>query len=131
MQLESRSEHGWSGDPRYDGWYCNLFYNRNKQGGQLANKWDPTIADVHTDPNEGKILEVGIGDVNFCVIAIDNEGDKSVYVGPVYSYYEFESGVQDRLTDEEWQEKIHNGNLPLRPEWTQTFQGPARKRYLE
>ncbi len=121
---------GGSGPPRYDGWYCNLFYNRDKHGGILARKWDPTIADVHTDTNEKKVLEVGVGDVNFCVIAIDNEDDKAVYVGPIYSYYEFSHGAKDRLTDQEWQGKIDRGNLPPRPEWTQTFQGPVERRSL-
>ncbi len=121
---------GGSGPPQYDGWYCNLFYNRGRHGGLLASDWDPTIADVHTDPNTGKALEVGVGDVNFCVIAIDNEKNKRVYVGPIYSYYEFHQDAKNRLTDEEWQEKIYSGNLPSRPEWIQTFQGPVEKRYL-
>ena len=122
---------GWgSGPPRYDGWYCDLFYNRGNSGGMLASKWDPTISDVHTDTNTSKVLEVGVGNVNFCVIAIDNEDDKAVYVGPIYSYYEFRQDAENRLTDEEWQGKICIGKLPPRPEWTQTFQGPAEKRSL-
>ena len=122
---------GGSGPPRYDGWYCNLFYNRGNHGGMLASKWDPTISDVHTDTNTKKALEVGVGNVNFCVIAIDNENDKAVYVGPIYSYYEFHQNAENRLTDEEWQEKILSGKLPPRPEWTRIFQGPVEKRSLK
>ena len=46
---------GGSGPPRYDGWYPKLVY-----GGEPA-KYKPTIADVHTDPESGKVLEVGVG----------------------------------------------------------------------
>ncbi len=115
---------GGSGGPNYDGWYCDLFYG----GEYAAMKWDPTIADVHTDPNSGQVLEVGVGDANFLVAAIDNEEDHLVYVGPMFSYYEFTQPASKRLTDEEWQNKISNNMLPPRPTWTSSFQGPRQKR---
>jgi hypothetical protein len=118
---------GGSGGPTYDGWYCDLFYG----GGTEAMKWDPTIADVHTDPNTGHVLEVGVGDVNFLVAAIDNEQDRLAYVGPVFSYYEFTHPAQNRLTDEAWQQQISTDTLPSRPTWTSSFQGPREKRNLE
>jgi hypothetical protein len=96
---------GGSGPPRYDGWYTELFY------GTFPDKWAPTVADVHTDPNQGGFLEVGVGDAAFVVVAIDNGGDRAVYVGPSFTYYEFvERG--SRLTDEAWQQRIYNGTLP-------------------
>jgi hypothetical protein len=112
-----------SGPPRYDGWYCDLFYRPAD-----AIKWDPVIADVHTDPESGKCLEVGVGDVTLGVIAIDNEKDRAVYVGPLYSYYEFRHPVEDRLTDQQWQEMISAGKVPPRPKWVDAFQAPAHKR---
>jgi hypothetical protein len=114
---------GGSGPPRYDGWYCDLFYNRVE-----CAKWDPVIADVHTDPASGKCLEVGIGDVNLGVIAIDNEKDRAVYVGPLYSYYEFRHPVEDRLTDQQWQQMIGTGKVPARPKWVELFQASPRGR---
>lgn len=116
---------GGSGPPRYDGWYPTLFY----EGGVQASKWDPTIADVHTDPKSGRVREVGVGDVNFLVIAIDNEGDRTAYVGPVYSYYEFDQPQSDRLTDEQWQGRIQQGELPDRPAWFRPFQGARKTRH--
>ena len=110
---------GGSGPPRYDGWYPKLVY-----GGDPA-KYKPTIADVHTDPESGKVLEVGVGDVNFLIMAIDNGGDRAVYVGPVYSYYEFRQPASDRLTDQQWQARIRQGKLPPRPDWTASFQSPT------
>jgi hypothetical protein len=104
---------GGSGPPRYDGWYPHLIYG-------LPDRWDPTIADVHTDPNGGGVLEVAVGDAQLLVAAIDNAGDRATYVGPIYSYFEFTSG--ERLTDEAWQNQIIAGRLPARPDWTRSFQ---------
>jgi Protein of unknown function (DUF3160) len=36
-------------------------------------------------------LEVGVGDVDVLIVAVDNGRDRAAYVGPVYSYYEFAS----------------------------------------
>jgi hypothetical protein len=112
---------GGSGGPRYDGWYPSLIY------GDPAS-WTPTIADVHTDPNGGAVLEVGVGDVDFVVVAIDNAGDRAAYVGPISSYYEFTS--PQRLTDEEWEGKLRSAQPPAHPGWTRSFQSPAVVRSL-
>ncbi len=117
---------GGSGGPRYDGWYCDLFY----RGGKRAAEWDPTVVDVHTDPNSREVLEEGVGDCNFLVVAVDHEDDRMIYVGPAYSYYEFRQPVENRLTDVEWQEMLAAGKQPSRPEWTKAFQAPVLDRHL-
>lgn len=116
---------GGSGPPHYDGWFSSLFFQRTS-----TDAWDPEIVDVHTDPNSGEALEVGTGDVNFLVVAIDNEDDQRVYVGPVFTYYEFHQDAERRLTDDEWQKMIHEGKTPARPAWTDVFQGPTEQRTL-
>jgi len=116
---------GSGGPPRYDGWYPQLCY----RGGGAA--WDPVVADVHTDPASGSVLEVGVGDVNFLVIAIDSEDDRTAFVGPVYSYYEFRHPLRDRLTDQQWHKMIAGGELPARPAWTDVFQAPGVQRKLD
>lgn len=116
---------GGSGPPRYDGWFAKLFFNDSH-----TDKWDPTVVDIHTDPNSSKVREVGVGDVNFLVVAIDNDGDRMVYVGPVFSYYEFDQPTSNRLTDPQWHKMIQGGKLPDRPAWTDVFQGPKQKRTL-
>jgi hypothetical protein len=113
---------GGSGPPRYDGWYPNLFFDRSE-----CSAWVPVVADVHTDPESASCLEVGVGDAMLGVIAIDNDKDHMVYVGPLYSYYEFQQPVQQRLTDPEWQSMIAKGKLPTRPDWTKDFVAPKRK----
>ena len=112
---------GGSGPPRYDGWYCDLYYHRTD-----CADWSPVVADVHTDPDSQKCLEVGVGDAMFGVIAIDNDADRMVYVGPLFSYYEFRQPVRQRLTDPEWSNLVAQGQLPPRPEWTREFVGPTR-----
>jgi hypothetical protein len=112
--------------PPYDGWYTSLFY----RGPIRCSEWSPTIVDVHTNPNGevAETLETGVGDCNFLVAAIDNDGDRMVYVGPVYSYYEFLQPAEDRLTDEAWGKLLEAGEAPPRPTWTEVFQAPKLKR---
>lgn len=111
-----------SGGPHYTGWYCDLFYKHN------VAKWEPTVIDVHTDPNAGEVLEVGVGNCNFLVAAIDSGGDRRVYVGPVYSYYEFRQDADERLTDEQWATMLENKRQPARPAWTGLFQPAGKER---
>lgn len=112
---------GGSGPPRYDGWYCDLFYHRLE-----CADWAPVVADVHTDPESRQCLEVAVGDAMLGVIAIDNDNDRMVYVGPLYSYYEFRHPVENRLTDPDWGQMIYSGKTPPRPDWTKTFAAPPR-----
>ena len=60
-----------------------------------------------------------MGNVDLLVAAIDNQDDRAAYVGPIYTFYEFESG--ERLTDEAWRAQIHKGKLPARPKWIRTL----------
>lgn len=100
---------GGSGPPTYDGWYPMLFWDRT------PDRFEPTVADVHTDPNSGQVLEVAVGNTNMLVLAVDNEQEQAVYVGPSYTYYEFRSPV--RLTDSEWLQRLPPGKTPPRPDW--------------
>lgn len=144
---------GGSGPPRYDGWYARLIYRPNYEESTYRrddprtftlytpventepSAWKPTVADVHTsagnDREPPKVLEAGVGDVEFLLIAVDNDRDRAVYVGPVYSYYEFTEAPENRLTDAAWQERIRTDRLPPRPAWTDLFRAPAAKRALD
>lgn len=113
-----------SGGPRYNGWYSKLYYDRRD-----GEAWDPVVADVHTDPDSQTCLEVGVGDTNLGVFALDRGGkDWAVYVGPLYSYYEFRQPAEKRLQDREWQDLLRTGTAPERPAWVNGFQAPARGR---
>jgi hypothetical protein len=112
-----------SGEPRYNGWYPNLFYKEPKD----SNKWDAIVADVHTDVpapdvgDPGSVLHQGVGNVDLLMIAVDNGSDKMVYAGPVLSHYEFEMPEMTRKSDSEWQQDVESGTLPPRPDWTKSY----------
>ncbi|MHA1953858.1 MAG: DUF3160 domain-containing protein [Candidatus Heimdallarchaeaceae archaeon] len=75
------------------------------------------IADVHTDPNTERVLEVGSGDpYTIYVVVQDEKGNLRLTRGGTFSYYEFKHPMNDRLTDEQWQDMIDN-NPPDLPEW--------------
>lgn len=115
-----------SGRPTYTGWYCQLYY----QGGHRSAEWDPTIVDVHTDPNTKEALHVGVGNCNYLIAAIDNEDDRMIYVGPAYSYYEFQHPAEDRLTDQTWQGQLRTRQEPERPAWIKDFQAERLERQM-
>lgn len=115
-----------SGFTTYSGWYCDLIYG----GRHKAGDWVPTIADVHTDPNKQETLQVGVGNCNFLVVAIDNEQQRRIYVGPAYSYYEFKQPAAKRRTDIEWGVMLLQQQQPPRPEWVSSFQPEAKQRYI-
>ncbi len=75
------------------------------------------VADVHTDPNTGMVLEEGVGHVFVILVVVEVEEKVTVTKGGVFSYYEFLQPVSQRLTDEEWQAM----EKPPLPEWTNSF----------
>jgi hypothetical protein len=123
--------------PRYlfSGWYPTLFANPN-----TCVEWEPTIADVHTQPTDengapvGRVLHVGVGNVNLAAIIVrGHDRQDRVFLGPVFSYYEMIESNFNRLTDEQWQERVGcpkapmmlgsgykpaKGPTPERPPWT-------------
>ena len=119
---------GSGGVAGYDGWYSDLLYKIRPH--DTDAKWEATIVDVHTDPQSKQALEVGVGNLNLCVIAVDNQDDHTVYVGPLFSYYEFQHSAEDRMTDEKWQQMLGQTEQPARPAWTGDFQAPASDRSL-
>ena len=112
-----RIERGGSGPPRYNGWYCQLFYKSAKD----SCEEDLIVADVHTNPPDdrdpGSVLHEGIGLPALMTIAIDSGDDSAVYVGPVYSHHEFETVGVKRVSDSEWRQRVATGDLPGVPDW--------------
>lgn len=115
---------GESGRPPFSGWYSDLFFDP-----WHASEEDFTIADVHTQPTDlagnvvGKVLHVGTGKVNFGVFIVNCPADQKpmAFVGPVMSYYQDITNNFKRMTDQEWKEKIWQGNIPERSDWTNIY----------
>ena len=73
------------------------------------------IADVHTDPNSGQVLEIGTGNVGLVIVAnLFPDGNIALSAGPVFSYYEFRHPMADRLTDEKWQKMLNESKDQLK-----------------
>jgi len=94
-----------------DGWYADLFFDRSK-----SIEFEPTIADVHTQPaNEagatvGKVLHVGTGYPRMMVVTVDScQATPRAYAGVVYAYHEQVTKDFERLTDEEWALRFRAG----------------------
>jgi hypothetical protein len=90
-----------------EGWYADLFFDRSQ-----AAEFDPTIADVHTQPTDevgnpvGKVLHVGTGMARTMVVTVDGCGGAKTYVGSVSSYFEKTTENFERLRDEPWSKSL-------------------------
>jgi len=103
-----RVEGGGSGDPWQTGWYKDLFFNPDD-----GLKFDPTIADVHTDPGgpfpvsrEPSVLHVGTGWPRPMVVSVDTCEGPRAYAGIVFAYHEQLVDGLTRLTDNQWEEQL-------------------------
>lgn len=118
---------------RWDGWYPKIM------GLSPTNDFEPTIADVHTDPANAnnnwttQVLHVGTGRFELATVAVDCPGNKKcVYVGPVSSYYEFIPKNGARLTDEAWRSMIFEPYTERhRPRWIESFHDSSALTDLE
>lgn len=96
------------GDPEGSaGWYSELFFNN-----WTSVQFDPTIADVHTQPTDeggnpvGKVLHVGTGSPRLLVLTADTCVGPRAYVGLASSYFERVTENFERLTDETWADEL-------------------------
>ena len=77
------------------------------------------VADVHTDPTTGTVLEVASGHLDMAVVVYQTgDGLLGVAAGPVLSFYEFTMPLSARLTDERWESMLSTDAAPGRPAWT-------------
>jgi hypothetical protein len=89
--------------PKLDGWYPGLFYETPD-----VEKFDPTIADVHTQPYDeagnpvGKVLHVGTGKARLMVVTINTCSGARAYAGLASSYFEKITENFLRLDDPTW-----------------------------
>jgi hypothetical protein len=99
------------------GWYARLFYDAQK-----SIQYDPTIADVHTQPADeagnivGKVLHVATGMPRLFVATIDTCTGPRAYAGVSSSYFERITDNFKRFTDEEWAQELMN-STPADPAW--------------
>ncbi len=84
------------------------------------------VADVHTDPNTGEVLEEGVGYVKLLVAAVTlPQRGTFLAAGPVFSGYEFKWPMDNRLTDPAWSNLLASASAPAEPGWTASFMDPV------
>jgi uncharacterized protein DUF3160 len=101
------------------GWYADLFFNPAG-----AIKFDPTIADVHTEPYDenmvevGRVLHVGTGLARLMVVTANTCQGPRAYAGLASSYYQQVTEHYKRLDDPSWAKQL-NDAPPPDVEWMQ------------
>jgi hypothetical protein len=100
------------GDPNLTaGWYKNLFLVPGD-----GAVFDPTIADVHTEPTDaagnpvGNVLHVGTGNVRLMVVVADTCSGAHLYTGLASSYFEHTTANFERLDDPAWATMVKSGS---------------------
>ena len=109
------------GGPIFNGWYTSLYFRSDN-----FDKFRPTVADVHTNPNSGplpgpNVLHVATSDVNLMVFTSDTCGTPEAFVGPVFRYHEVDVKAIKRLSDSDWEKMLKDGSAPGQPKWTSSF----------
>jgi hypothetical protein len=95
------------------GWYGQLFLEPHD-----ALEFDPTIADVHTQPTDeggapvGRVLHVGTGAPRLMVVINETCTGPRAYAGLASSYFEQITENFERLTDEGWAESVLDRTSP-------------------
>jgi len=90
-----------------EGWYAKLFFNPSD-----AIEFEPTIADVHTQPTDaggaevGRILHVGTGFARLMVVTAKTCQGPRAYVGLASSYFEVVTEDWKRLDDPSWEKQL-------------------------
>jgi hypothetical protein len=83
------------------GWYVRLFLDDFD-----STKVDPTIADVHTNPEASEVLHVATGLPRLMYVTVDGCNGPRAYAGLVSSYFEKTTANFQRLTDMEWSTQL-------------------------
>ncbi|MGI5065018.1 DUF3160 domain-containing protein [Treponema putidum] len=82
------------------------------------------VADVFTNGEEGFVLETAVGiPYRIYVPLNDAQGGKRIAVGYCFNYYEFEQDSSNRLTNEQWKERVYADEdmEELKPFWAQNI----------
>lgn len=123
LRNESLSDDDYEFIRSYGGYIEHFWREANKEDdGEIPSCSDQApgsiVADIATDPN-GTVLEVATGKVDNVYVVFPIEGELHVAVGSVYSFYQFESDIGNRLTDNEWRQLLDGGYLDDNWNWVE------------
>ena len=95
---------------KFAGWYLKLFLDQS-----AGIEYDPTVADVHTQPTDaagndvGRVLHVGTGMPRLLVVTVETCQGPRAYAGLAFSYGERVTEKWLRLNDQQWAKDIESG----------------------
>jgi hypothetical protein len=103
-----------SGSSSMDGWYPSLFYNRDEESVMFKPEVSTMFTGVSDLRDDGGIVHLGNGSIQLMYVLTTNNvtNERTVYLSPVYTTYEFVTDVNARLNDEEWS-KSYQSYEPL------------------
>lgn len=88
------------------------------------------VVDIATDPN-GRVLEAATGDPSMILVVVKVDGTLKIARGSVYSFYQFDQPLEDRLTDSQWRVMLgiqadeegyyHFDTKIDQPDWTDSY----------
>ncbi len=113
------------GPPTPSGWYPKLFFSQED-----SVTFDPTVADVHTQPTDesgntvGHVLHVGTGNARLLTMTVDTCTGPRAYVGLASSYYESITSNFERLDDTTWADVVLGASAPPTVPWVKDLVAP-------
>jgi len=86
------------------------------------------VTDIHTafkvmpgGEIQSLVSQIAIGRIMDLFVVVPSEVGQRLTQGGIFSFYEFEQQMDERLTDEEWGERVERGELPPLPVWSGSF----------
>lgn len=114
-------------------WYETVKDQADGDPDQIFSEEYPAaiVVDIATDPN-GTVLEAATGRPSFMDVIVKVDGKLKIARGSVYTFYQFDWPMNDRLTDAKWQTMMgirpdeegvyHYENKPVdQPAWTDSY----------
>lgn len=91
-----------------------------------ADRQVAQVADIFTrsvmECEKNGVLYSALGNANVIYVVVPINGQVYLTRGATYGYYEFVRPLnENRLTDEEWQKMLENGEAPGLPEWIMPY----------
>lgn len=82
------------------------------------------VADVHT--GRDRALTEAVGHAGDIIAIVPIEGKLYLARGGVFSYYEFDVPMSERMTDQQWKRQLSEGKAPHVPQWIGSFFVPHK-----
>ena len=100
-------------DPEVDLYSWNLVKGADRSIACVADVFTRNVLGC----KKNGILYEATGNADVIYVTVEIGGKVYLTRGATFSYFEFTNPLGDRLTDEQWQERLEKKNIPGRPLW--------------